>query len=184
MANYITNVQLKDFVVANEADVDTTYDTLVTAVSRLFDRECEVVDDFFSGTGIPTIKVFKGNDTRYLRVPPMSGLVVLEVDGTDIYDVNPATATYQLEAGYIIFDTVVSRTSVFSITAVWGFAVIPADIQTACLEQAALMLRRKDLSFAEMSGVPATAVAAELAPTFAEAARKYREIYSPNLFVS
>lgn len=181
MANYITTAQFKASAVADEADADSVYDLLVEGVSRLFDRECEVADSFFAAaSGTESDRTYRANGTRYLKLFPYvaDSITEIDVDGTDYYEAAIADRLYQEKEGYLIFDSEIAQDTLITINADWGFAAIPADIQVACLEQALFQWRKKDLSFADISGVPTAAVVAEFSPSFVATTKRYREQYS------
>lgn len=182
MADYVSSAVLQQIAEADESSTIDVFDRLATAVSRQFDRECEVANDFFvaavSGNpGIAT-RTFITNGTRYLAVPPYESGSITEIT----IDGNAVTLgdkdTYREINGYLLLTRDCSEFTEVSITARFGFAAIPADIVQACIEQALFMWRRKDLAFADMSGVSAAALAAEFTPTFEAVAKRYREIYS------
>lgn len=184
---YITAEQLKNVGIASESDSDEVFDLLCASVSRMFDRECEVSDGFFNAapaSGV-TLKSYIANGTKFLRLSPYipGTITIIDVDGDDRFEAAPADREYRETAdGYLIFDTVPCIDTPIDVTARYGFAAIAADIQQACLEQALAMWRKKDLSFAEMSGVSAAAINAEFSPTFSAVVNRYRGLYSQNSY--
>lgn len=185
---YVTTAQLKAAGIGDDAaSADTVWDLLAEAVSRLFDRECEVADGFFNaapGSGV-TLKSYTGNGTKFLKVFPYIGatITIVDINGTDYFEALAADRQYAERDGYLVFNFEISKDTPIDVTARYGFAAIPADIQQACIEQALAMWRKKDMSFADISGVSAAAVNAELSPTFSAVAKRYREIYSSNTIV-
>ncbi len=180
---YIDVEKLKNSAVANEADNDDVWELLAEGVSRLFDRECEVANNFFAAaSGTELDRTYRSNGTRYLKLFPYvaDSITEIDVDGTDYFEATIADRTYQEKDGYLIFDSEITKDTLITVNADWGFSAIPADIQLACIEQALFQWRRKDLSFADISGVPTAAVVAEFAPSFMATAKRYREIYSEN----
>lgn len=183
MANYVTKETLQNAGIAPESDNDVVWTLLAEGVSRLFDRECEVGDGFFiPASGTASDRTYRSNGTRYLKLFPYvaNSITEIDVDGTDYYEALIADRLYQEKDGYLIFDSEITKDTLVTINADWGFSAIPADIQLACIEQALFQWRRKDLSFADISGVPTAAVVAEFSPSFIATTKRYREIYSEN----
>jgi hypothetical protein len=181
---YVTTEQLTASGIATEADADAVFDLLAEAVSRIFDRECEVPDGFFNAAAASgvTLKSYVANGTKYLQLFPYipASITIIDVDGEDRFEAVTADREYREKDGYLIFDNEPCSGVAIDVTARYGFTAIPADIQQACIEQALAMWRRKDLTFAEISGVSAAAVNAEFSPTFIAVTNRYRGIYSQN----
>lgn len=190
---YVTAAELKASVQESDASNTDAWEALALAVSRLFDRECEVPDGFFSpALEEPSERVFRGKGTEYIRLDPyISSSIdaisiddeVITIDGDDYYE----------NEGYLIFgqppvspglpsSIVVANGSVVTVNARWGFAAVPAEIRQACIEQGLFMWRKKDLAFTELSGVSTAAVTAKFSPTFQTAVMRYRGLYSKNNF--
>lgn len=184
---YITVDVLKNAAVDNEADNNSVWELLAESVSRLFDRECEVSDGFFSKAGTePALRSYRGNNTQYLRLFPYiaDSITIIDIDGDSYYDVLVSNRRYRERDGYLIFNYPVPETAFIDVTAIYGFSDIAADIKQACVEQALQLWRKKDLAFADLSGVSAAAINAEFSPTFAAVTKRYRELYSSNTFFS
>lgn len=182
---YITPEQLKNAAVANAADNDDVWELLAESVSRLFDRECEVSDGFFNAAGVElATRTYLGNGTNFVKVFPYVGdsITTVTVDGTDYFEVLATDRQYREQDGYLVFDFPITFNTPIDVKAIYGFSAIPAVITAACLEQALAMWRKKDLSFAEISGVSAAAVNAELSPSFIAITKRYRELYSSNSY--
>ncbi len=174
---------MKKYAVAEEADLDEVWDHLAAAVSRMFDRECEVADDFFAVAATPAfLRTFRGNNTKYLYIGPYvpNSITVIEQDGEAI--TLGDTDVYTEQKDYLVFSRRVLESSEVEVTARFGFAAIAPDVIQACIEQALFMWRRKDLAFAELSGVSAAAITSQFAPTFEATAQRYRDLYSENKF--
>lgn len=183
MSSYVTDEQLKLFAVANEADDTAVWELLSEGVSRLFDRECEVADGFFDKTSnTVSLRSYRGNGTRYLQLFPYipASITIIDVDGTDYYEAVAANREYREKDGFLIFDADITIDTPIDVTAKYGFSAIPVDVQLACIEQGLSMWRRKDMSFAEISGVSAAAINAEFSPSFVATTKRYREIYTGN----
>lgn len=183
MADYVASSVLKQAAIADESSTTDVFDRLATAVSRQFDREAEVVNDFFAAkvagpTGV-TAKTFRTNGTKYLQVSPYEAgsITDVSVDGValDITGVD-----YEERDGFLVFEADYDDRTLVSVTARFGFDAIPVDIEQACIEQALFIWRRRDLAFAEMSGISTAALVAEFAPSFQATAKRYRDLYSFN----
>lgn len=181
MADYCTGSEITAQAEATQGTDPSVFAALATAVSRLFDREAYVADNFFDATDdTPAERSFViAEKTKYLLIPPVIAASLTQILVDDV-----ANTDYVLKDGFIVFDTPRVLDEVVKVTAKWGFAEIPADIKQACIEQAILMWRRKDLNFAEIAGVSSAVVTQELSPSFELAAKRYRDIYgSINYFV-
>jgi hypothetical protein len=184
---YITADELKDVAIAQEADGVDTWELLAESVSRLFDRECVVSDGFFSKAGEEvSLRSYRGNNTQYLKLFPYiaNSITIINIDGDDYYDALVSNRRYRERDGYLILNYPISENSFIDVTAIYGFAAIAADIKQACIEQALQLWRKKDLAFADLSGISAAAINAEFSPTFTAVTKRYREIYSSNTFFS
>ena len=182
---YITDEQLKLFAVGNESDETDVWELLAEAVSRMFDRQCDVADGFFNKTsGSVSLKSYRANGTRYLELFPYipDSITIIDVDGTDYFEATPANRLYREKENYILFDSEIPDGTPIDVTAKYGFAEIPMDIKFACIEQGLLMWRRKDVAFADLSGVSGAIANAEFSPTFLSTVKKYRELYAGNEF--
>lgn len=182
---YVTKEQLRNFAIADEADNTDVWELLSEAVSRLFDRKCEVSDGFFSpAAASATSREFRANGTRYLGLDPYisSSITVIDVDGTDYFEAVAADREYRETENFLLFDGEFAAETPITVTARWGFAAIPIDITLACIEMAIAMWRRKDMAFADLSGVSAAVVNTEFSPTFAATVSRYSELYSKNKF--
>lgn len=175
MADYCTTAEIKAQAEAPEASADAVFDALATSVSRMFDQMSEVPTDFFAVTD-DTLKTldFYIEKSQYCRVVPpiLSDLTSVEVADTAI----AATAYYQ-EGQFIVLSEVKESRTKISVEAKFGFSAIPADIKQACIEQAILMWRRRDLNFTEIAGVSSQVVASEYSPTFLSVSKEYRDKY-------
>ena len=183
--DYITDEQLKLFAVGNESDVTDVWELLAEAVSRLFDRACEVEDGFFNKTSnAVSLKSYRAKGTRYLELFPYipGSITIIDVDGTDYFEAAAADRLYREKENYILFDSEIKDGTPIDVTAKYGFADIPMDIKFACIEQGLLMWRRKDAVFADLSGVAANVANAEYSPTFLSTVKRYRELYSGNQY--
>lgn len=183
---YITDDQLRTAGVAPEADDEDVFDLLAEAVSRMFDREAEVPDGFFNVADAEvSLKSYIANGTKFLRLFPYiaGSITIIDVDGDDIFEAVAADREYRETVdSYLILNDVPCIDTPIDVTARYGFAALAADIQQACIEQALAMWRKKDLSFAEMSGVSSAVITAEFTPTFSAVANRYRGLYSQNSY--
>lgn len=179
MSYYVEPKIIKEFAEGPEADDSPVWDILAGAASRVFDQAAEVAENFFAPAEEEVSeKIFYANGTKYLKLSPFvadSITQVLDEDDTEIED-------YRIEDIFLVFDADQLQDKVLKVTANWGFDTVPDDIKMAVVEQALFMWRRKDLSFAEMSGVNANSINAPLSPTCEFVANKYKQKYL-NYFV-
>lgn len=180
MGNYVSPDILKQSAEQDEHSPSNIWDTLAEAVSRMFDKESEVENDFFAkapATGTTT-KTVRANGTEFVQLFPYiaGSITAITIDGVAVTVPTTNNEFYESE-GYLVFASNIRKGAVISVTARYGFPSIPGDIVQACLEQAIFMWRRKDLAFADLSGVPTAAVVAEFSPTFTAATKRYRGLY-------
>lgn len=90
MADYITTAELDRFLLGAAAADSTKKSFAVTSASRMFDRLCNVDDDYFAAAGeSASDKVINGNGLTILPLPPFVGSLgaVTYEDGTDAEEV-------------------------------------------------------------------------------------------------
>jgi hypothetical protein len=179
--SYISTLQLMSGASAPEASDEQIWTDYAVGASRLFDRLCEVEAGFFNqaqpyvdenndGT---SEKIFYGNDIDMLQLPPYVGAIEAEnilIDDEEIED------DFRLVNGFLInrendFDV----DSVIKITARWGFASVPADVQMIVRELAVYCWRAKDPHFSRISD---TGIYEDLSPLVKNTIKKFREKYS------
>lgn len=183
---YITAADLKAAAQESESSGNDFWETLAKGVSRLFDRECEVADEFFAPADQnPSVKTFRGAGHEYLKILPYiaDSIAAITVDGS-IITVPTITREYTESDDFLVFAYAIAKNAPVSVSARWGFVETPADIKLACIEQALFQWRRKDLAFADLSGVPTAAVTAQFSPSFQAAVNRFRGLYSANLYFS
>lgn len=190
---YVTAAELKASVEESDASGTDAWEALASAVSRLFDRECEVADGFFLPAGEDASeKTFRGNGTEYVRLDPY---IAASIDGITVDDeeITIGGDEYFEKDGYLIFGQpssspgvsrtpVIAQDALVTVSARWGFTAIPGEVKQACIEQGLFIWRKKDLAFSELSGVPSVAVSARLSPTFALTVERYRGLYGKNSY--
>lgn len=180
MGNYVEPQMLREAATADEASSTAIWETLAAAVSRLFDRQCEVPDDFFAvaptAPGLTT-KTVRAKGTEFVRLFPYiaGSITAITIDGTAV---TLGDASYFEQDGYLIFASPVTANAIVSVTARYGFGWISAEIIQACIEQALYMWRKKDLAFTEISGVSNLIINREFTPTFDAVTKRYRDLYS------
>lgn len=182
MADYASAGQIRAAAIADEETTDSAvWDNLATAVSRQFDKECEVADNFFAAApGVAAASTFYANGTRFLYIGELitGSITDITVDGVAL-----DAANYRVMDEYLYFDEGYEpeTEAAVAVTARFGFSATPADIVQACIEEAVWMWRRRDPAFAEMSGNTAGTAQGffdEFTPTFRNVAKRYREQYS------
>lgn len=188
---YVTAAELKASVEESDASGTDAWEALASAVSRLFDRECEVPDGFFlPAAEDPSERAFRGKGTEYVQLDPYIA------ESIDTIDVDDTAITidgddYYEQDGYLIFgqppanpgmpgSSAIAVSSIVTVSARWGFAAVPSEVKQACIEQALFMWRKKDLAFTQLSGVSTAAVMARVSTTFALTAERYKSIYGKN----
>ena len=190
---YVTAAELKAGAQESDASNTDSWEVLALAVSRMFDRECDVPDSYFMPAAEEASeRVFRGKGTEYVKLDPyladsIDSLLVADeeftVGGDDYYE----------NEGYLIFGVptpessqpssiIIENGAVVTVSARWGFAAVPAEIRQACLEQGLFMWRRRDLAFTELSGVSTAAVVAKFSATFQATVERYRALYGKNNF--
>lgn len=163
-AGYTTLNELKDFVeiATNTNEHDTDLERTVEAASRMIDHYCSRI---FYDTGEATAKTFRADHPHRLDTPGFhttTGLVVktdtsddgtfdttwdatdFQVEPFGTYDVRPYRRISAVESR--TFPTQGRRARV-EITAQWGWAGVPPDVEQTCLIVAAELWRRKDAPF-------------------------------------
>jgi hypothetical protein len=179
--NYITAADLRSAAEQQEASGTDAWEALATAISRMFDRECEIADEFFGkAAAAGSARSFLGAGTEYVKLSPYIPASITEITVDDDDVPLGDTDHYSESEQYLVFKYSITKNADVSVTARWGFPEVPADIRQACIEQALFQWRRKDLAFAELAGVASAAVAASFSPTFQAAIDRYRGIYSRN----
>lgn len=190
MANYVTQDQLNAFAHEFPALADqNAVDTLLTAASRLFDNLTGVNEDFYQQAPDPasyTTRTFYGNGTGYLPVDPYTALNPINpvvVDAANSYDVPPYT---ERDGMLVLYGSYVSRFTGWNdgvsvaISANWGFAEIPADVQLATVHIAIHLWRTADPAFATISNAENAAVRIETIPKIArDIVNAYKAKYWP-----
>lgn len=162
---YTTLAELKTFVSIALADTnhDADLERCVESASRMIDNYCGRI---FYDTGTATAKTFKPSSPYYVDVPDFStttGLVVktdTTADGT--YDTTWDASEYQVEPTSSTFGgrpynrivavesrtfPIAGRRARVEVTARWGWAAVPTDVEQTCLIVAAELWRRKDAPF-------------------------------------
>lgn len=206
MADYATWEQV--IPLAHEADALSTtgQDLLLTAASRLFDKQVGVPDDFFSVGDVDapitySNRDFIGDGTAYLKLDPYLALnptdPVLVNDDT-ILDPDFTSSNvpeYVARNGMLV---VLGRTIYrnFSPTGInrfqgwpdgrqirvsanWGFSAIPADVTVAVAHIVLALWRTGDPAFSVISNAEGAATRIETIPKVArDIITEYKEKYS------
>lgn len=206
MADYVTSDLVASFGHESGALASPdAFDTLVTGASRLFDRLCEVEDDFFAPAGDEeSDKDFIGDGTAYLKLLPYTTLNAVDpvlinegtIDDPDFVATN--IPLYVARNGLLV---VLDRTQRMSdgtyfngvnrftgwpdgveirVSAKWGFAAVPSDVQLACIHLCYQLWRRADPTFSAISGVEGNqaSITFQVPPVAQAIIDKYREKYT------
>jgi hypothetical protein len=183
---YVTAAELKNAAQESDSSGNDSWEALAKSVSRLFDRECEVPDEFFGPAAAgATALSFRGNATEYLKVYPYiaGSLEAITIDGVAV--TVPAIDNEYIESeDYLVFAYTLTKNAVVSVSARWGFAEVPGDIKQACIEQGLFQWRRKDLAFTDLSGVAPATIVAQFSPTFQAVVNRFRGLYSRQVYFS
>lgn len=178
---YVDADTIRAFAEADDASPINVWNILAASASRVFDRACDVPDNFFAkASDTPTEKTFFLDATGFVELLPFVG----EIAVADENNIAISTENYELRDNFLVFkpETIIGFTySVvprkIRVSAKWGFADVPADVAQAVIEQAIFMWRRKDAAFADISGVSAAVVQQNLSATCQLVAAKYKEKY-------
>jgi hypothetical protein len=187
---YITTTQLEVFGQEIDALLPSGQTLIISAASRMFDKLCEVSDEFFEAAGAASDLTLYGDGTAYLKLPPYlsSPAPTIEAEDYDIEDDD-----WILQGQYMVwlsktkrlsFDTTADRYTGWHnqvpvvVTARWGFTATPDDVKFAVTQIALQMFRTADPAFTAISQ-SGEANSAPNVPTQAlEIANKYKMIYS------
>jgi hypothetical protein len=198
--DYVTTTQVGSF--AHEfAALDAPGQTLiVTSASRLFDNLCEVEEDFFAEEdGTTEDRYFIGDGTAYLKLPPYVDLDTVALnDGTvDVPDYTADNVPSYIEQDGML--VVLDKTKLqepeaasypnrftgwpggvqIRVSAIWGFATVPSDVQLAVIHLALHLWRTADPAFAVISNAAGDALASRTVPKVAQSViDKYKAKYS------
>lgn len=193
MADYVDSEEVAnfghEFPGMMEGDAVTS---LLTASSRLFDKQCEVRDDFFAEAGgaNASARTFIGDGTSYLKVDAFVG----DVDDVTIEDYDVPDYTV-IDGMLVVLDKTRPQSSLaasypqrfagwrdgypVTVSAVWGFAEVPADVKVACCHLAIHLWRTADPAFATISNAEGAASREITIPDVAQRIiNSYREKYS------
>lgn len=147
---YITIDQVNELQFQPNSAESGRIEALIDRASRMIDKLCEVKDGYFDAAAASaSAQSLDGTGTRYLRLPPYVGSIDLSADvayesGNDLPDCRlkrDELGTYWLIAdnGFIwdVEDQI-------NVTARWGFAATPLEIQQAVVELVIAMWRTAD----------------------------------------
>jgi hypothetical protein len=158
MSDYATIEQVSKFLQGSEeADTDALA-LSITAASRFIDNLCEVTPSYFAAAvegSEATEIMLKGTGTSLLRLPPYvpGSLAALSLDGQSL-DLTPfalrgsVPLQFLIAPGRIYF----GEDTLYTVSARWGFEVIPADIVQATIAMAIKFFRESDAATAVMAG--------------------------------
>lgn len=192
MSQYATTEQAKLFGHETDSLDDDSWNLLLVSASRTFDNLTEVIDGFYdAATGTNSSKVFTGDGTAYLKLPPYIAIAtvtpIVIVDDND----NALTIpTYREQEGVLVirgqgvrrnsplyYFTGWPLNTKITVSANWGFAIIPADVTTATIQIALHLFRTVDPASAQLSDTTA-ALQLAIPVTAQKTIDKYRSRYS------
>jgi hypothetical protein len=190
MADYVTSELIAAFGHQFDGLADSSaIDLLVTSASRLFDNLTGVSENFYAAASsdpvVYTTRTFYGNGTGYLPIDPYTALnpvTPVVIDPDYAYDV----PTYIEQDGMlVIYGSYMDKRTGWTdgisvaVSANWGFAAVPADVQLACIAIAMQLWRTADPSFSIISGLEgAAAVRIRLPDIHQAVVESYRGKYS------
>lgn len=197
MGNYATVEQIKGLGIQTDAPATATtvWDDLATAASRMFDRYCEVEDDYFAEEdGTTDDKFFIGDGTAYLKLPPYVDLdsVVINEGTITVPDYLATNVPEYIESNgsLIILDRVKGIWPHFGgvkryegwplgkqirVSAIWGWIEIPKDVQIAVSKIALATWRMSDPVNADNTEATAEPLVDGLPASVWAVIEKYRE---------
>ncbi len=201
MALYATVAQIKGLGIQTDAPATATtvWDDLAEAASRMFDSLCEVEEDFFAEeNGLTEDRDFIGDGTAYLKLPPYVDLDTVTInDGTievPDYTTDNVPDYYAKDGTLIVLDKTKQQTALSAfrwnrftgwpdgaqirVSAIWGFAFVPKDIQIAVSKIALNQWRLSDPVNAENTNATAEPLIDGIPASVWATVEKYREKYS------
>ena len=140
--NQVADIALNDSLSAQELG---KIQLLLPAASRAIDRLCEVSDDYFAAaSNTASDRTFYGSGTRYLYVGPHNS--VIAAGDVAFTDSGLTVPTFTERNDYLVAQAGFcwDWEEMLTISAKWGFAAIPADIQQACAEMALAIWQTSD----------------------------------------
>jgi hypothetical protein len=166
---YATLAEIRDYLGVPTGDTANTanLERAVESASRKIEKYCGRI---FYDTGSATAKTFRADDRYHQDVPDfhtITGLVVETDTGDDgTFDTTWASTDYQVEpldpqpdwpwqwitaVDNETFPTIGRRARV-QVTARWGWAAVPTDVETVCLELSGELFKRKEAPFGVAGG--------------------------------
>jgi hypothetical protein len=148
MGNYCTIQQVEQRIFQPNVDERGQYEALIAAASRLIDRECCVANDFFAAAAsTASDRTFYGDGTAYLKLPPYNSTI--DADDVEYSDSSATVPDFTVrgdEGQYLVVDDdgYWPRNQAIVISAKWGFAAIPDEINQACIELVIAMRETSD----------------------------------------
>lgn len=147
MAEYCTQAQVAAISLTNTLGAPELghIATLLDAASRQVDRLCEVADNYFAKAGdTASDRTFYGNGTRHLYVGWHNS--VIGAGDVEFVDTSLTVPTFTERGNYLVTETGYcwDWDKALTISAKWGFAAIPAEIQQATAELALAMWQTSD----------------------------------------
>lgn len=162
--NYATLTQLKTRLALSRGDDDTRLTTALTAASRGIEKYC---GRQFNTAGSSTARVYHPDTHSLCRVDDFQSITTLKTDDGDSgtfgttwsaseYELAPLNGIVDGEAGWPYYTIRVAsyskqfycwRRASVQVTALWGWAAVPAPVTEACLIAAEEIFKLRDTPF-------------------------------------
>ena len=184
-AAYATQGELEGLIAPNSYVAGAAWNTaaarILKAASRLFDRAAGVKEGHFLAAGAASARTFYGDGTDFLRVDPYDVTTAPAVTMPSGYTAPDYAASADDRGSYLVrtYGASALRSSFdfagyhgsddwgysaagwpdgvpVTVTAEWGYEVVPADVVQATLEIALHLWRNSDPVWMRQANVPVT----------------------------
>lgn len=171
---------------------DAELDALIEQASRMFDLVCGVTPSYFdAATGSPPAaseQTIYGQGTNYLKLPPY---VPGSLDSIITVPTGYTAPTFIEKDGYLIITDSNGLTPhgqwryplntigwwegvPITVSAIWGFEAVPADVKLAIIELVINLHRETDPATVKLTNIEGQPLRERLPPRVAEIAKRYR----------
>lgn len=146
--NYCTYEQVEKQLFNADAAEKGQVEAYLASASRMIDRMVEVDDGHFDvAADAASERTLYGSGTEYLRLPPFVGTIT----ANDVaYDDTGLTApAFTVRGGKFLVAAIGycwKADEPITVSARWGFAAIPDEINQACIELVIAMWRTSDVA--------------------------------------
>lgn len=184
MALYVTGTELIEATQgANASDVEL-WDVYAESASRILDLAVETPTDFFAAAAAgaeAATQVFYPENINMFRLPPFVDEIEDVAVDDDLLDEDDWRVSGAVGMQFLInmaedFDSDKS----LSVTAIWGFEAVPAEVKAVAREIGVYLWRQKDPLFASQSNFEK--LYDNLSPTANVLIKKLRDKYSQTAY--